>query len=104
MRETMVIHKTEVESTLANMNGKMVSVDWKTKDGRWRTANGRLGVTRYSHGGVNPAADNPALPYVVIWEAPKPQEQRKPGRNRYRNLNIDTIGFIRGGGKDMIVT
>ena len=100
---TVEISREKVEGYLKGMNGKMVSIDFRTKDGAWRTINGRLGVTRYTSGGINPPADRVDLPYVVVWETPKPQQKRKPGRERYRNLNLSTIEYIRGQGQDIIV-
>jgi len=53
MAQIKEVSREKVQDYLEGMAGKMISVDWKTKDGYWRTLNGRLGVTKYSHGGIN---------------------------------------------------
>lgn len=103
MAQYLEISREKVEGFLRDLNGQMVSVDFLRKDGVRRTINGRLGVKKYTNGGHNQVAERPDLPYVVIWEAPKPQEPETPGRDRYRNLNLSTIECIRGAGKDVLV-
>lgn len=70
---------------LTQSKGKFVSVTFKKKDGTIRKLNGRLGVTKYLHGGKCTLNDN----YVILWDA------KHCG---YRAVNKDTILTVRSQG------
>lgn len=65
--------------------GKFISVTFTKKDGTIRKLNGRLGVTKYLHGGKCTLNDN----FIILWDA------KACG---YRAVNKDTILTVRSQG------
>ena len=103
MAKTMPIYREKVQNFLENLNGRMFSVDYFKQDGTIRTLNGRLAVKRHCKGtGRNPA-ERDDLPYITVWETPKPQDPNRDGRKRYRNLNLASVQAIRANGVEFDV-
>lgn len=94
----LTIYREKVATLLAGLNGKMFSVDFLTKDGSLRTLNGRLNVKAHCGNGKGPG-DRMDLPYITVWEAPKPQNGPEDGRKKYRCVNLSTIQAVRANGR-----
>ena len=72
--------------------GKMVTVEFRKKNGELRRLNGRLGVRKNLAGGKNSVAHIPK--YVTIYDV------RAGG---YRNVNLDTITYLATNGVKFFV-
>lgn len=103
MAQHQVIYREKVQDFLVGLNGKMFSVDFIKKDGSIRTLNGRLAVKKYVKGTGQNHAARLDLPYISIWEAPKPQDYDREGQKKYKSVNLATIQSIRAKGKELTV-
>jgi len=99
MRRKMTITRDAVRPVLGRTYGRMITVEFRKKNGEMRRLNGRLGVHGFTKGGHRAVNE----PYVVMWEAPKPQEGAVEGRSRYRNVNLNTVSRIIADGIELEV-
>jgi hypothetical protein len=72
--------------------GKIFKVSFIKKDNTERTMVCRFGVTKHLCGGVNPCAHMENI--ITVFNMQK---------NRYRNINIETIKSIKGCGKNFTI-
>lgn len=77
---------------IRSSHGKMVTVEFRKKNGELRRLNGRLGVRKNLKGGVNPTAKIPK--YITLYDV------RAGG---YRNVNLDTLTYLATNGVKFIV-
>lgn len=77
----MLISRTKVASLIEATNGRFFGAVARSKDGKLRTYDARIGVKKFLKGGKNMVVglDNS---YVTIWD-------KKAGS--YRTLNLDTV-------------
>jgi len=92
-RTVAVVKRVKIESILNSNGHKFVTVQFRKKNGEWRTMNGRFKVTKHLRGGVNKV--------VAPWNAYKTiYDVQAKG---YRTLNLDTVTCVRAGGVDYFV-
>jgi len=100
MLRTFYIPRDMLEGILSMTRGRMFTVEFQKKDGSMRRLNGRMDVRAHQKGGKKTSPSN----YLVVWEAPKPQEGRVDPRSRYRNVNLNSVRRIRVDGVEIQVT
>lgn len=79
------VHRTYLRDFLYARKGRFVSLDFIKVDGSQRKLTGRLGVKKFTRGGVNPAIRQDR-PYLVVYDTQK---------KGYRNVNLDTVSCVR---------
>jgi len=92
-RNRVVIARVKIDEILNKNGHKFVSVQFRKKNGEWRTMNGRFKVTKHLRGGVNKV--------VAPWNAYKTMYDVQA--KGYRTLNLDTVTSVRAGGTDYFV-
>jgi len=73
-----------LKAFIANLNGRFFTVDFRKKDGSYRTINGRTGVVRYLKNGNLPNNNGPEA--LIVYSIHD---------KGYRTVNLDTIHGIR---------
>ena len=74
-------------SILQAQKGKIITLDYIRKDGVWRTLNGRLGVSKFTKGGVS-ASVKPENSLFTFYSF----------KDGYRALAVDRLMSFRAGG------
>ena len=92
-RKQVLLSRVKIEDVLNRNGHKFVSVQFRKKNGQWRTMNGRFKVTKHLRGGINKV--------VADWNAYKTiYDVQAKG---YRTINLDTVTAVRAGGVDYFV-
>ncbi len=92
-RKQVLLSRVKIEDVLNRNGHKFVSVQFRKKNGQWRTMNGRFKVTKHLRGGINKV--------VADWNAYKTiYDVQAKG---YRTINLDTVTTVRAGGVDYFV-
>ena len=86
---TNITTKENIKDTILNSEGKIFTVNFIKKDGTERTMTARLGVKKHLRGG---SSSTEHLDYLVTaFDMEKKQ---------YRNININTVKWIRCNGEE----
>jgi len=92
-RKQVLLARVKIEDVLIRNGHKFVTVQFRKKNGEWRTMNGRFKVTKHLRGGTNKV--------VADWNAYKTiYDVQAKG---YRTINLDTVTAVRAGGTDYFV-
>lgn len=83
----ITISKNEIRRIVGN---GFFSVSFIKKNGELRSINGRLGVTKYLKGGVNPNTDKPE--FLIVYE----------NNNGYRTVSLENITRLCANGKEYL--
>lgn len=79
------IHRTQVKSLIAGLDGRFIGVDFVKQDGQVRKMCGRLGVTAFQSGGIN-KVEADSRPYMTLFDIQQMD---------YRSVNLATLCSLR---------
>ena len=90
--QSQIALRNGLREIIRSSRGRMVTVEFRKKNGELRKLNGRLGVQKGLNGGKNSTAHIPK--YLTIFDV------RKHG---HRNVNLDTITYLAANGCKFLV-
>lgn len=94
------ISRAKLPEFLEAVNGRMMTVEFRKKDGEHRRMTGRTGVKKFTKGGKSGVANYPN--YRVLWEIGTPRNPIPEG-GRYRTVNLNTVERIHADGMELRV-
>ena len=90
--QVIPLKRSDLRSKIESQKGKFFTVYFEKQDKSFRRMNGRTGVTKYSHGGRNPAEGKPHLVNML---------DRKI--LNYRNANLNTAKLLKCEGREYVI-